>query len=118
MIEKNFERKIFFGGSIITINDKQPIVEAVGVIGEKINSVGSLEYVKSRMENDYTLVNLNGSTLLPGFIDSHLHPIIFAFYLLNPDLTNVNSLEDLKQILKNASETKGEDELLIGFNLN
>jgi len=75
-----------------------------------------LEYVKNSMENDYTLVNLNGSTLLPGFIDCHLHPIIFAFYLLNPDLTNVNSLEDLKQLLKNASETKGEDELVIGFN--
>jgi len=117
VIEKNIERKIFFGGPIITINDRQPTVEAVGVIGEKINSVGSLEYVKNRMENDYTLVNLNGSTLLPGFIDCHLHPIIFAFYLLNPDLTNVNSLEELKQLLKNASETKGEDELVIGFNL-
>jgi len=117
VIEKNIERKIFFGGPIITINDKQPIVEAVGVIGEIINFVGSLEYVKNRMENDYILVNLNGSTLLPGFIDCHLHPIIFAFYLLNPDLTNVNSLEDLKQLLKNASEAKGEDDLVVGFNL-
>ena len=117
MIEKNIERKIFFGGPIITINDKQPIVEAVGVIGEIINFVGSLEYVKKRMENDYILVNLNGSTLLPGFIDCHLHPIIFAFYLLNPDLTNVNSLEELKQLLKNASEAKGDDDLVVGFNL-
>jgi predicted amidohydrolase YtcJ len=117
VIEKNIERKIFFGGPIITINDKQPIVEAVGVIGEIINFVGSLEYVKNRMENDYILVNLNGSTLLPGFIDCHLHPIIFAFYLLNPDLTNVNSLEELKQLLKNASEAKGDDDLVVGFNL-
>ncbi len=117
MIEKSVERKIFFGGPIITINDKQPTVEAIGVIGEKINFVGSLEDVKNGMENDYNLVNLNGNTLLPGFIDCHLHPIIFAFYLLNPDLTNVKSLEDLKQLLKNASETKGEDELLVGFNL-
>ncbi len=117
MIEKNIERKIFFGGPIITINDKLPIVEAVGVIGEIINFVGSLEYVKNRMENDYILVNLNGSTLLPGFIDCHLHPIIFAFYLLNPDLTNVNSLEELKQLLKNASEAKGDDDLVVGFNL-
>jgi len=117
VIKKNIERKIFFGGPIITINDKQPLVEAVGVIGEKINFVGNLEYVKNKMENDYNLVNLNGNTLLPGFIDCHLHPIIFAFYLLNPDLTNVNSFEELKQILKEASETKGKDELLIGFNL-
>ncbi|MBY9021110.1 MAG: amidohydrolase, partial [Candidatus Lokiarchaeota archaeon] len=69
MIRKNFDRKIFFGGPIITLNDEQPIVEAVGVIGEKINSVGRLEYVKNTMESDYNLVNLNGSTLLPGFID-------------------------------------------------
>ncbi|MBY9021616.1 MAG: amidohydrolase, partial [Candidatus Lokiarchaeota archaeon] len=69
MNRKIFDRKIFFGGPIITLNDKQPIVEAVGVIGEKINSVGHLEYVKNTMESDYNLVNLNGSTLLPGFID-------------------------------------------------
>jgi len=117
MATENLERKIFFGGPIITINDKQPFVEAVGISGERILSLGNLEEVKNAMGEDYILVNLNGNTMLPGFIDSHLHPIIYSFFLLNPDLTHINSLKELKKLFKRVCEVKKENELIIGFNL-
>ncbi|MFX0175147.1 MAG: amidohydrolase, partial [Candidatus Hodarchaeota archaeon] len=117
MSNENLERKIFFGGPIITINDEQPLIDAVGIIGELIESVGNLEEVKAAMGEDYALINLNGNTMLPGFIDCHLHPIIYAFYLLNPDLTNINNLEELKKVLKSACDSKKRNELSIGFNL-
>jgi predicted amidohydrolase YtcJ len=113
----SLERKIYFGGPIITVNENKPIVEAVGVIGEKIYTVGDLEQVKTSMEKNYIPVNLSGNTMLPGFIDCHLHPIIYAFYLLNPDLTNINSMEELQDLLKKACEIKEGNELIIAFNL-
>jgi len=109
--------KLFFNGPIITMNEKEPCVEAVGILNEKIIYTGKIDAIKEMLGQNYVSVDLEGKCLLPGFIDCHLHPIIFAFYLMNPDLTNVNSLDDLKQVLKNASEAKGEDELVIGFNL-
>ncbi|MFX1476560.1 MAG: amidohydrolase family protein, partial [Promethearchaeota archaeon] len=84
-------KKIFYGGSIITMNDNQPIVSAVGIDGEKIIAKGTLEDVKKALGNEYDLADLKGKTLLPGFIDSHMHPISFMFLLMNLDLSNVKS---------------------------
>ena len=74
-------KKLFFGGPIITINDANPSVEAVGIENERIVAVGRLEEVKNILGEDYEIHELNGNSLLPGFIDSHLHPISFLFFL-------------------------------------
>ncbi len=65
---------IYFGGSIITVNDAQPTAEAVAVKDGKILAVGA----RAEIERDYkgqttTLVDLAGKTLLPAFLDAHSH---------------------------------------------
>jgi predicted amidohydrolase YtcJ len=112
------KEKVFYGGTIISINPKHPIVNAVGISDGKIIAVGDLEDVKSQMKEKYELIDLKGSTLLPGFYDSHMHPITFIFFLLNPDLSNIRSIEELQTYLKAISKEKKHDELLIGFNLS
>ncbi len=109
--------KIYFNGPIITMEDNLPTVEAVGIRGEKIVALGTLEEVKAQVGNDYSIVDLNGSTLLPGFIDCHLHPIIFIYYKLSPNLSEISSLTELKLFLREVCRNKKEDELLICFNL-
>lgn len=112
------ERKVFYGGKIITINPKQPIVNTVGISDGKIIAIGDLEDVKNQMKEKYELIDLKGSTLLPGFCDSHMHPITFIFFLLNPDLSNIRSIDELQIYLNEISQEKKPDELLIGFNLS
>lgn len=116
MSKAQFERKVFYGGSIITMNPKQPLVDAVGIVGEKIIAIGDLEEVKNKLGDEYEIIELKGKTLIPGFIDCHLHPIQFLLHLLNPDLSNVKRLKDLQSILKKAVKQKSVDELTIGFN--
>lgn len=111
------DKKVFFGGKIITMNDKQPTVQAVGIEGKKILAVGNLAEVKRTMGEDCDLIDLKNNTLLPGFIDSHLHPIGFLFFLFNLDLKNVKSLKELNELLKNSVKNKPTDELLIGLSL-
>jgi len=110
-------KQLIYGGPIITINDNQPIVEAVGIEGEKIVAVGSLESVKKQIGSDCIELNLNGKSLLPGFIDSHLHPIAFLFFLFNLDLANIKSLKELQETLREACVGKPNDSLIIGLSL-
>ena len=116
MSKAQFERKVFYGGSIITMNSKQPLVNAVGIVGEKIIAIGDLEEVKNKLGDEYEMIDLKGKTLIPGFIDCHLHPIQFLLHLLNPDLSNIKRLKDLQSTLKQAVKEKSVDELTIGFN--
>ena len=117
MDKSKLDKKVYYNGPIITMDDNLPIVEAVGIRGEKIVTVGSLIEVKNNMGKDSALINLKGSTLLPGFIDSHLHPITYLFFLFNLDLKNVKGLKELKEKLRDSVEDKLTDELLLGLNL-
>jgi len=110
--------KILFGGPIITIDSNQPYVEAVGIKGDKIASVGTLDDVKLEMGDNCEFIDLKGNTLLPGFIDCHLHPMGYINHLLNPDLTNVKSLKELQDLLKFESEKRDKDEFIIAYNFS
>jgi len=118
MDHQNLEKKLFFGGPIITLDENQPIVEAIGIEGEKILTVGSMDHVISILNSEYKLINLDDNTLLPGFIDCHLHPISYVLYYLFPDLTNIRSLEELKLLLKESIKEKSTSELLLTFNFS
>ena len=67
---------IYFGGDIITMEGNQPIyAEAIAVKDGKIIFVGKkTESDKLKGENTI-LTNLEGKTLLPGFLDAHSHYI-------------------------------------------
>ena len=64
---------IYSGGKIITINDAQPTAEAVAVRDGKIIAVGNKDELMKTGGKNTRLVNLNGKTMLPGFVDSHGH---------------------------------------------
>ncbi|MBD3254303.1 MAG: amidohydrolase family protein [Candidatus Lokiarchaeota archaeon] len=111
-------QKIFYNGSIITMSETQKAVEAVAIDGEHIKAVGALEEVKNILGSDAELVNLHGRALLPGFIDSHMHPIMYIFFLFNLDLSDVRSVDELERLIFESSEKKQEGEWILGLRLN
>jgi len=65
---------IYVGGDIITVDDKQPIAEALAVRGGRILAVGSRKSIEKSYRGSKTkVVDLAGKTLLPAFIDAHSH---------------------------------------------
>jgi predicted amidohydrolase YtcJ len=64
---------VFFNGTILTMVDEQPRASAILIRGETIAAVGDSSDVLAQAGPDATLVNLQGRTVLPGFIDSHSH---------------------------------------------
>ncbi len=64
----------FVNGKIITLDEEDRIVEAVSIRGNKILRVGSKEHVTESFGEKTDVIDLEGKTLLPGLIDSHMHP--------------------------------------------
>ena len=64
---------IYTGGDVVTMNQRQPVAEAVAVRGGKVLAVGSRVAVMTHRGAGTKVVNLAGRTLVPGFIDPHSH---------------------------------------------
>ncbi|MCH6574723.1 MAG: amidohydrolase family protein, partial [Bacteroidetes bacterium] len=97
---ENKMKTAFINGKIFTVNQQQPIAEAVIVADNKIMFVGSNEEAEKFIDASTNVVDLNGKLMLPGFNDSHLHFTSGGNYLLGINLRIAKSKEEFVSILK------------------
>lgn len=111
---------VFINGEVITVDEKNRIVEAVAVKENRIAAVGSNQEIRQYITGDTKVIDLQGRSLLPGFIDSHIHLTIYGTNLLGVSCIepHVKSLEDIfVELRKKAQETpNGEWVRAWGFN--
>ena len=73
-------RMIFYGGDIITMSDTPAGgIEAVFVENGKIVSTGTKDEILKHGTDGTRIINLEGKTLMPGFIAVHTHPDLTAY---------------------------------------
>ncbi len=97
----NKMKTAFINGKIYTVNQLQPIAEAVVVADNKIVFVGSNQEAEKFIDASTKVIDLNGKLMLPGFNDSHLHFTSGGYYLLGINLRKAKSKEEFVSILKN-----------------
>ena len=91
---------IFFNGQIFTMDEKNPLVEAIAVNKNKVTAIGkSAEILKLAGKNTRT-INVEGKTIIPGFNDSHVHFFSIGSQFSNLDLQNVNSASETLEKIK------------------
>ncbi len=78
---------IFTNGNILTMNPNQPTASAMAVKEGKIIEVGDLAMLKKTAGKSYEYVDLEGATIVPGFIESHDHVVQYGATLGFLDVT-------------------------------
>ena len=92
--------KLYFNGDILTLEDEL-YTEAVLVKGRKIYKVGKKEKVYFKEANDNVeLIDLQGKTLMPSFIDAHSHFAGYASSYTQVDLTEVISFDEIVEAIQ------------------
>jgi len=74
---------VFFGGTVITMDERNSAAEAIATSGNKILAVGSRAEVSARAGAKAHSVDLDGRTLMPGLIDPHQHPLPGGLMLMH-----------------------------------
>ncbi len=88
---------ILYNGNIITVDEKFSIAQAVAIADGRILQVGKNRKIKKLAEETTTLIDLQGKTVTPGFIDTHPHMIHVGSGAAAVYLGRVQSIEDVKQ---------------------
>src|SRR5690606_31913642 len=90
---------IYINGKIITVDSLNTIAEAVAVKDGKIIAVGSTEEIQKHSDGKTEIIDLQGKTLIPGFIDGHSHFMGLsrakAINIGSPPMGEVKNINDL-----------------------
>jgi predicted amidohydrolase YtcJ len=90
---------ILFNANVITMDPTYPIAQLVAVHSGKIEKVAGNEHLKDLTHSKTEVIDCHGKTVLPGFIDAHVHFHGFSERLTAIDLSprnNVRSISDIR----------------------
>ncbi|WP_226704610.1 amidohydrolase [Microbulbifer elongatus] len=72
--------RIFVNGNILTLDTENSAAKAIAVSDGKILAIGEVADIRALASSGTEVVELNGKTLLPGFVAAHEHPAISAVF--------------------------------------
>jgi len=93
-------------GKVLTMNPAQPHYDAIAIKDDRIVKVGTKDAISKWIGKNTQVINLKGKTVVPGFIDTHIHVADFGRLLAWIDLTDISSIEEMqKKLIKHVRKT-------------
>lgn len=117
--QKENEYSIFHGGTILTVDKAFSEVEAMVIKDQKIIATGSFDELNNDYGQNAKLIDLEGRTMLPGFIDPHAHVVSFApivFLTEDIGLVKFKTTDEALDHLKNLAAERAPGEWIMASN--
>ena len=95
--------RLFVNATVLTMDATLPVAQALAVKDGRIVEVGGTDEVLWLREDDYEVIDLEGRTIVPGFVDPHNHFSIGAFDTLWADCRGARSVADVQAALAAAA---------------
>ena len=107
----------FINGTVLTVDSENSIAEALIVENEKIAGVGKYGDLKGSVDANTEVIDLDGRSIVPGFIDSHIHMGVLG---MNSEAIDcrypyVKSIEDIKEKIAEQAKIKPKGSWIRGW---
>jgi predicted amidohydrolase YtcJ len=104
---------ILHNGRIVTVDNKFSIVPAVAVAGGKIVATGSDAQVLQLRRAGTNVIDLQGKTVLPGLIDSHVHPMGAGLSEYRERIPKLDSYAAIQQYIRDQARRTPKGEWIV-----
>lgn len=113
-------RLLLIHGHFITMDPKNPTAEGILIEGHRIKKIGQAQELLKLKDKHTRVIDLKGKTVIPGFNDSHLHLLNYAYGLGKIDCSQADSIDEIlfliQQRIKEKPIEKGSWVLARGWN--
>lgn len=114
------EVQVWYGGRILTMDASGTVASAIAIERERIVGVGDLDDVQPWLERGGREVDLEGRTVVPGFIEAHGHFPgaglgAVAADLNSPPIGDVHNVAEAIEALREVAEERPKSEWVLGF---
>jgi len=91
---------VFLNGKIYTVDPNRSTVQAMVLSQGKIVGLGSDMEMSEFIDSGTVVIDLDGKLVLPGFIDSHAHPVSATKQLYEVNLYGLRTIAEIQTALK------------------
>lgn len=100
---------------VVTVDDANPAAEAVAVRDNRIVYVGSNAEAKAYIGTNTKVIDAKQKTVMPGFVEAHIHPALSGLFETGVFLLGLNSEEELVKAVKEFAAAHPEKEAILGY---
>ena len=98
------------------MDEKQPKASALAVADGVLLAVGDKAKVDIFVGDNTRVMDLEGRTLVPGFNDAHMHPMMVDPGSIDLGPLSVKTMEDLLAVLRSRAQQLAPGEWVLGWN--
>jgi predicted amidohydrolase YtcJ len=114
------ELQVWSGGHIITMDPERPVATAIALERDRIVAVGDSEDVEPWLEQGALEVDLEGKTVVPGFIEAHGHfpgagLSAVSADLNSPPIGEIRNVAEAISALRAVADDRPGSEWVMGF---
>jgi predicted amidohydrolase YtcJ len=106
---------ILYNGNILTIDQRRPRAQAVAIADGRFFAVGSNEKVRALAASRTKQLNLDGKTVVPGFIDAHTHPAVAGRMHLRQVDCDLRSIGAIQAAIRERAGKTPAGDWVLGF---
>ncbi len=101
-------------GAVVRTPEPTP-ADSVAVRDGRIVALGTRSECEAALPEGATVTDLRGTTLVPGFVDAHLHPLVMCVFEQQLRLDDCRSVADVLDLVADRVPT---DRTIMGFGLD
>ena len=91
---------VYYNAQIITVSDRQPTAEALAIRGDRFLAVGTNSDILKLVGPATRKIDLGGKCVIPGIVESHVHPISAALSEIDGPVPVIGSIPALQKYIR------------------
>ncbi|MEJ7575860.1 MAG: amidohydrolase [Pyrinomonadaceae bacterium] len=106
---------ILYNGNINTVNVRQPRAQAAAIADGRFLAIGTNDDVRPLADARTVRVDLEGKTVVPGFIDAHTHPAVAGRLHLREVDCDLRSIVEIQAAIRRRASETPKGKWVLGF---
>lgn len=105
---------VLINGSIVTMDESIPKVEAIAIKADTIQNIGTTKSINELVGENTIVIDLKGKFVMPGFFESHAHFLSLGESKIKLDLSVASNWDGVIALVAEAAEKARPGEWIIG----
>ncbi|MDH6232395.1 putative amidohydrolase YtcJ [Mesorhizobium soli] len=105
---------IVINGHVLTMDEANPKAEAIAIQGGLIQAIGDNNTILDLKGPDTRVIDAKGGSVIPGFIEAHMHLFSGAAELAHLQLQGVHGFEALQKAIRDYAAARPDAKMLVG----